>query len=461
MPDETAVPLWLCLSVTALSIAPLDRPNGGPAFRDPLWTVALLYIAYFPLRAAFLWYLPNYTFDVHSAQSSFERQCVRGLQLVALAGCAMHWGGRLPSFQVRPRSSLDMEPGESLVYGWMAMGFAGLVLRAGFIFFPGVAAFRLNASTGSVLGYALDCGVVAAAAAFTCARTAGQRKAAWALIGCDLVAMFGYGFKEPPIMLLFFILAGRRFQGKRISWGRVGLAVCISVFGVFPLIEAKRMADADGEGLKLSNIENFFETSAGRSMDTDLTDKAMFGLAHVSERLHGMDSLCLILQRVPDSVPHTGVMEPAGRFLWTFVPRPFYSAKPVIHQSSVVNRVFVGHDNGTAIAIFQLAEAYYIVGVPGIVALALFTGWSAQLIANSRNRLRTLRFFPYFCLSLWTVMSIERDWVLVWTTFPRELAVFAVISWLCGSHSSRRVPRRDGMLGRGYGVAELAGEAGR
>jgi hypothetical protein len=425
--QDAEIPIWVAAATLAMLLPALRRRPEGVRFPDAIWLLSLLHIAYFPLRAAALHWMPQYATPALDSLVAVRNQTVPALKLVTLAGCAMHWGGGLTLGPLRtPRLLQRLWVGQadpSLIAAWLALGFAGFLARLACGIFSSVWEFRLNSSVGVAYGLIIDLGAVTTVAAFAFARKRSQRLPAAVLLALSTVAMFFYAFKGPFAIQLLMLLAAHRFRTGRSPRVRTLFFVALTTFVVFPLIQGKRAAESRSDTTTWDDVAAFYRPSTGDSSGP--AGAVLSGLGNVSNRFHGQESLCIILAQVPDMMPHSGVGSLVARFWWTFVPRVIFREKPIIHQGLMFKREFVHHgageESGASIAMFQIAEAYYVGGVAFLMTIGFLLGWYSRLLSRLTAAFEWPRFFPYYCLLLFVIIGVERDIVLSWTEPPRVL----------------------------------------
>jgi hypothetical protein len=418
-------PLWLFISSAALLFAPLAARYHNRKFPDPLWLIAGLHLVYFVARAAGLRYGSSYTHYALESEQAFATYGQSVLRLVALAGCAIYWGTLIPQpkrliaahsqFVARPLQSDDVQ-------SWLLMGLVGVLFRLGLDFYGGVWQFGLESSVGLVFFLAMDAGLEATIAAYTFATEPQHKGYATLLLAGIIVSLYFFNFKEPLIMTLLLLLAGRVMLKRKVPWLSIACAALFTLFVVFPLVQGRREAAIRQEPFRLEYFTSHL--TGGKPMDgaADLIAKAV---GQVLVRFHGADSFAIVLNRVPSEIPHPGVSGTLSRFAISFLPRFLFPDKPLIHQGFVFNEIFFGRlTQNVSIATFQIVEAYYLAGIAGLIFIGMFMGWAGSFIGYLRSEIDSPLLFPYFCIFIRTLMNTERDIVLVWTTLLRALFVF-------------------------------------
>jgi hypothetical protein len=421
---------WLFLSAAALLFAPLAARYSNRKFPDPLWIIAALHLVYFVLRAAGLQYAGNYTHFALESEQAFGVYGETVLRLVALAGCAIYWGTLIP----QPRQllssvlqSLARPVDSNDIQSWLFMGLLGVLCRFGLDFNQGFWQFGLESSIGLVFFLIMDAGLEATVSAYTFATKRVHKVCATVLLVGIFTSLYFFNFKEPLMMTLLFLLAGRVMVQQKIPWLAIGCAGLFTLFVIFPFVEGRREAVLRQESF---SMDHFTANLAGGEPVQGPIDLAARTAGRVLARFHGADSFAIVLNRVPDEIPHAGVSSTLSRLAVSFLPRFLFRDKPMIHQGFMFNEIFFGRATDTvAIATFQIVEAYYVAGIAGTVVIAIFMGWMGSLVGYLRSQVSSPLIFPYFCICIRTLMNTERDIVLVWTTLLRSLFVF----WLLHS----------------------------
>jgi hypothetical protein len=417
--------VWLAASTAALLFAPLAGRYSNRKFPDPLWIIAALHLVYFVVRAAGLQYASNYTHFALESEQAFRAYGETVLRLVALAGCAIYWGTLIPQPRRLLSSALQSvaRPVQSNdIQSWLLMGLAGVLFRLGLDFYNAFWQFGLESSIGLVFFLVMDAGLEATVAAYTFATKPVHKTCATVLLVGIFVSLYFFNFKEPLIMTLLLLLAGRVMLQRRVPWVAITCAALFTLFVVFPLVEGRRDAVLRGEDFRMEHLTAHLTGGAPVEGVVDLTARTV---GQVLARFHGADSFAIVLNRVPDEIPHPGVSSTLSRLAVSFLPRFLFPDKPLIHQGFVFNEIFFGRaTESVSIATFQIVEAYYLAGITGIVVIAIFMGWVGSLVGYLRSQISSPLIFPYFCICIRTLMNTERDIVLVWTTLLRALLVF-------------------------------------
>lgn len=416
------------LSTTALLLPVMTQRYHNRGFPDPLSIIAILHFLYFSARVLILRFAPDLTGFAMDSEASFASEGDSVLVFITIAGCAMYWGTLVPQPQRQVRklairlSRQGLQPKH--VKSWMIMGVIGACCRLAIMVFPSI--WQLGSSWGIIFFLVLDAGLAASVAAFTFSDGTGKRGLAPAcVLAYNLFAVYVYGFKEPLMVSLVFLLAGQVARGRRPPWLKLVGAGAVVFFLIFPFVEGRREADRVGEKFDGEFFVNY--ATGGQDLGAAVphaVGKAMF-------RFHGADSFAVVLAKCPSMVAHPGFGEISNRLAISFIPKFFWPDKPDIHQGYAFNYLFYGRVSSEAsMAFFQVVEGYYIAGMVGIIIVGAFLGWVTSLVGNLRSSIDSPLFFPYFCIMVRSLMNTERDIVLLWTTLPRALVVFWVLHWV-------------------------------
>jgi len=427
-PPDKLFPVWIAVSTIALLFAPLASRYSNRKFPDPLWLIAILHFVYFVLRAVGLQYYGAYTHFALESEQAFGAYGQTVLRFVALAGCAIYWGTLIP--QPWRLLSANLKPvarplQSSDVQGWLLMGVVGLLCRLGLDFDDGFWRFGLESAFGLIFFLIMDAGLEATVAAYTFASKPDHKVCATVLLLGIFVSLYFFNFKEPIIITLLLLLAGRVMLKRRVPWLAVTCAALFTLLVVFPLVQGRREAGVRQESFSVEHFTAHLTGGEPAHGPVDLLAKAA---GQVLVRFHGADSFAIVLSRVPAEIPHPGVSKTLSRLAVSFIPRFLYPDKPLIHQGFAFNEIFFGRSTeNVSIATFQIVEAYYLAGIAGMVLIGIFMGWVGSFIGFLRSQISSPLIFPYFCIFIRTLMNTERDIVLVWTTVLRAVLVFWIL----------------------------------
>ena len=165
-----------------------------------------------------------------------------------------------------------------------------------------------------------------------------------------------------PFLLLAFLVAyymtsKRGFKkSKRLFFGTI--LVLLLLVALFPLTTS----------LRLRGISGLSETTSSMFAPSQL-------FYRLGSRLHDLDSLALIMKKVPDQTPHTLGME-----LWVlsvaWIPRQIWPKKPVI----VLGKIFYdmvpagNFPEGTSVSVSLPGQFYWDLGILGVLLGMIFVG---------------------------------------------------------------------------------------
>lgn len=235
----------------------------------------------------------------------------------------------------------------------------------------------------------------------------------WTLFGLLFVseALFGFirGSRGAPLFLLlkvaigFYMTSERTHKASlRFAWltGTIVVLGCV----LFPVVSAARFLGIGGMGEFLSSHL--------------LWDPGeLFRL--VWDRLHGLDSLALIISKVPSEVPYTFASE-LGLLVISWIPRRIWLEKPTISLGEIFYKTLVPSGlfgEGTSVAITLPGQFYWDLGIVGIVIGMSLVGILWRFLheyfvrpkGNLSNVLVVATVFPSFFI------PVEQDLVSIFT----------------------------------------------
>jgi hypothetical protein len=422
----------------------MQRRAERPCFPDPILLLAGLEFVYFPVRALFLCYLPEYAPPDLGAGIAIEAKMIAALKLVTIAACCTYWGTLIRLPLVRQRNIVRSWSGgidRNAITVFLVLACVGPPLRMWAFVWDVEQQGGLSAITSLLVQVSL----VALATVLVFARDRAQRIWLLPILAVNLASMYVFSFKEPFLDLIIYVLSGFSLKRSKIPWVKIVFGMALAAFVVFPLIEGRRTSDRLGLATVTEGIGNYFQAVPGGSGDNPL----IRAVAHISQRLHGIESLCLYLQCVPDEIPFEGILPFGQRLVTSLVPRALFHDKPATSRGMYFNSVVVQRrsysTNVTSIASFQIGDAYSIGGIPMVAIVAFWLGCYARYLSRLRTRFQTTAFFPYACIMLLPILQIEQDLVLVWTTLPKLLLVYLAAYKICGGvwRPSRSTTKRS------------------
>lgn len=350
-------------------------------FAEPAVWFALFYFAHFGFRAV------NHLVsgDLTNQRPSVPETMIQGPLIVATLGLLTFWIGYLgltrgynAKLDIRPRLPPDWNHTRAvyvalgcLIGGWtIRLGmmhlqaggvFAWIVApKTELLYIPGLAYVKLLQRTIPTAGVLLLVIV---------ARTVSARKY-YALALPFVVSEIGFriilGKRSRFFFFLLMLLVAyymtstdRRKLSPRLTLWSSGLLAML--LAMFPIVSQLRRR---GAGELPAIIANTPE------MLTEFKDI----LNVVGARLHGLDSLSLVVHNVPGSVPYTHFSElllvPVA-----VIPRAIWVGKPLINMGLRFNHMFVpSADPSRAIAVTMPGMFFWDAGLLGVLFGMLFVG---------------------------------------------------------------------------------------
>ena len=165
-----------------------------------------------------------------------------------------------------------------------------------------------------------------------------------------------------PFLLLAFMIAyymtserDFRKSKKLVTWA---IAVLLLLIIFFPITTSLRLGGIGGLDTPLSSA---------------ITPSTLF--YKLGSRLHDLDSLALIMKKVPEQTPHTLGME-----LWVlavaWIPRQIWQEKPVISLGKTFyDMVPPGNfPEGTSVSVSLPGQFYWDLGILGVLLGMIFVG---------------------------------------------------------------------------------------
>jgi len=173
-----------------------------------------------------------------------------------------------------------------------------------------------------------------------------------------------------PFLLLSFLIAyymtSERGHKTSIHFARWAFMILLFLVFLFPIISSVRFQG-------FSNL---------KSVINSYTTSPIFIFKKVGGRLHDLDSLALIIEKVPDEEPHTLGME-----FWllsvAWIPRGIWSEKPVISIGETFQQKMIPsnvYPEGTSVSISLPGQFYWDLGITGVFVGMAFVGFLWRLL---------------------------------------------------------------------------------
>ncbi|MHB8635068.1 MAG: hypothetical protein ACYC96_01185 [Fimbriimonadaceae bacterium] len=183
----------------------------------------------------------------------------------------------------------------------------------------------------------------------------------WITLPIDVLFRFFSGSRSSLVFLLlglivaFYLTSDRsRLLNRRYSMF-CGMAILLSI-AVFPLTTAIRFLGAASDPTEIFTASPQLQTLAGFTY-------------FIGERFHGVQSLALLMDKVPREVPYN-YGAPDGLLLVAWVPRSVWQDKPQISLALAFNEEILPRGlfaKNAAVAITIPGEYYWAFGLPGVV----------------------------------------------------------------------------------------------
>lgn len=183
----------------------------------------------------------------------------------------------------------------------------------------------------------------------------------WISLPIDIMFRFFSGSRSSLVFLLlglvvaFYLTSDRtRALNRRYSVA-CGLALVLSI-AVFPLTTSVRFLGSAGNPLDIFEASPQLQTVGGFTY-------------FIGERFHGVESLALVIDRVPQEVPYN-YAEPLGLLAVAWVPRGVWKDKPEISLALKFNSEMLPQGlfaKNAAVAITIPGEFYWAFGIPGVM----------------------------------------------------------------------------------------------
>lgn len=189
----------------------------------------------------------------------------------------------------------------------------------------------------------------------------------WVMFGAVLTFEFTYkalnGWRSgllflPLGLLVIYYLCSDRSRSTNLRFLSGTLGLVATFIAAFPLLSALRYSNLS------SNLGSIFES-------LPLAET----ISTVSRRLHGLDSLALLIYAVPREVSYT-----YGDDLWlvlaAWIPREIWSGKPIINPGTRFVLAIVNPDTNVLYGISTSLPGsfYWKLGLPGIILGMLLVG---------------------------------------------------------------------------------------
>lgn len=192
------------------------------------------------------------------------------------------------------------------------------------------------------------------------------------------------------LMVVLYMTSGRGYKAS-MRYGRWAVVLIITLIVLFPLFSALRAGITTPQAA-LSHAALFWRDPT-----------RLFEV--VWARQHGLDSLAIVIERVPEIEPFT-LSQQLFLPLVAWVPRELWPEKPTISLGKIFYEKFfppIFHE-GTAVAVTLPGQFYWALGLAGVIMGMFFIGvlWQVlfkylvQPTNNLSNILVVSMIFPMF-----------------------------------------------------------------
>lgn len=169
----------------------------------------------------------------------------------------------------------------------------------------------------------------------------------------------GVTFLLLKLLIAYYMTSGR---GHRMSLRLSCWVIVFLIFAVllFPVISAVRFYGVGG----------IVEASSAFSWSSETLFRS------IGYRLHDLDSLALIMDRVPDQFPHTLGLE-LGLLTVAWIPRKIWPGKPTISLGEIFWKELVPpglYAEGTSVSVSLPGEFYWDLGIVGVLVGMMLVG---------------------------------------------------------------------------------------
>lgn len=164
------------------------------------------------------------------------------------------------------------------------------------------------------------------------------------------------------LLIAYYMTSERGYKVNKRLLGWAGIGILLLAL-LFPVLSAIRFGGLQSAIRGISTTAKLAESPW-----------QLFGV--VGHRLHDLDSLALIISRVPDQVPYTLGSE-LSLIGVAWIPRAIWPAKPTISIGRIFNKLFVPpglYGSTASVSVSLPGEFYWDLGVLGVVIGMIFVG---------------------------------------------------------------------------------------
>ena len=447
-PADTQI-YYLALVLTVLTALPVVAriASGTLDPFEPIIPVSMLIGLAFGVRTMYLAYDPVTLFPLRTGQLRAD-EFIGSALLLTIAGYASLLAGY---YVIAGNVSLSAPPRQRREKGtWRPAALKGhhiavllgLSAVAAVISRPSITDAVTSATTSTaVLGSLAQLGACVLALHLA---AGDQRRWLRLALWCVAVPMGAWqslvlGAKTPILLMLYAILAGYHYGGRRVPLRALVAGVLLSIIVVFPFVNAYRsppgryMEPPASAGL-VDQLIAYPTRFAGMTPGEYL----QYAGEGVLSRSTGIDALSLLLKydvsrELGNATAYCSIP------LYAFVPRVIWPSKPVLAQGAEAGRLlavpsFEGLYSFSSFGIFHLGDLFVTFGVAGVMIGMCLLGCLYRLIYRFFNPLHASDLgmkFIYIFLTWHIVNGFESDVPSVYASLLRSLVVWVPIKlWL-------------------------------
>jgi hypothetical protein len=249
-----------------------------------------------------------------------------------------------------------------------------------------------------------------------------HKKWVWAVFGLFFVLEIMFDFVSGSraallflllkMVILFFMMSRRTYKTSLRFTYPISVLIVLGFF-MFPILSTVRFLGIGSIGASISflSLTNLFRV--------------------VLDRLHGLDSLALIMRKVPREVSYTFASE-LGVLAVSWIPRKIWPDKPIISLGEIFCQKMVPpgvFGESTSVAITLTGQFYWDLGVVGVLVGMTLVGvlWKSlyeyfvRPKGNLSNVLVTAVMFPSF------FVPVEQDLISVFTLHLFSLLIVLIV----------------------------------
>ncbi len=258
-------------------------------------------------------------------------------------------------------------------------------------------------------------------------------------VQCVIVPFqFIQGSKTFLSLLLVSIVLAYYWSYRKLPKATVLAGVAFVTFFVFPYVQTFRNFINEKYG-NIPSISALDFRGFSSLYTEDQSSSAEDKLLAISARYGGVDELYSITQVVPRLLPYRFGSEYSAFFL-NLIPRAIWPEKPVFSRGAVYGAAL---NTVTSVTPFPLGEAYWDMGVPGLVISMMFWGLCLGGILRGYEHFyqktrRSLFIGLFFLSQIYWITGSESSMPDVISGIPQQLALLFFLYLLLRSSKPLR-----------------------